>query len=96
MNTMTIERTVDIPASHWLTIEAPLEIPAGRTIIAFTPASAERDDHSPRTAAEALRMAAARADDPNRKPVSRHFGKHNGIFGGDGVAYQRAIRDEWD
>jgi hypothetical protein len=67
---MPAERTVDIPASHWLTIEAP----------------PERDDHSPRTAAEALRMAAARAAALNRKPVSRRFGKHNGIFGVDGVA----------
>jgi hypothetical protein len=36
---MTIERTVDIPANHWLTIEVPPEVPAGRTILAFTPAS---------------------------------------------------------
>ena len=41
-------------------------------------------------------MAKERAADPNRKPISRHFGKHKGIFGGDGVVYQRAIRDEWD
>jgi hypothetical protein len=50
----------------------------------------------PQTVEEALIMAAARAADPNRKPISRLFGKHKGIFGGDGVAYQRAIRDEWD
>jgi len=30
------------------------------------------------------------------KPISRHFGKHKGIFNGDGVAYQRVIRDEWN
>jgi hypothetical protein len=36
MNTIT----VDIPASHWLTIEVPREVPAGRTILAFTPAPA--------------------------------------------------------
>jgi hypothetical protein len=41
-------------------------------------------------------MAAEKLADPNRKPLSRHFGKHKGIFGGDGAAYQRAIRDEWD
>ncbi|GMO42407.1 MAG: hypothetical protein Pg6C_03910 [Treponemataceae bacterium] len=37
---MTIERTVEIPASHWLTLEVPREIPAGRTIVAFTPVPA--------------------------------------------------------
>jgi hypothetical protein len=67
-------------------------------MLAFTPVPAvgEPGGHSPRTATEALSMAAARAADPNRKPVSRHFGKCKGIFGGDGVAYQRSIGDEWD
>jgi hypothetical protein len=35
---MTIEQTVEIPASHRLMIEVPPEIPAGRAILAFTPA----------------------------------------------------------
>jgi hypothetical protein len=49
-----------------------------------------------RTIEEALRMAEEKRTDPNRKPISRLFGTHKGFFGGDGVAYQRAIRDEWD
>jgi len=49
-----------------------------------------------RTAAEALAIARERAADPNCKPISRHFGKCKGILGGDGVAHQRAIHDEWD
>jgi hypothetical protein len=40
---MTIEQTVEIPADHRLTIEVPREIPAGRAIIAFTPASHVED-----------------------------------------------------
>jgi hypothetical protein len=36
---MTITQTVDIPADHRLVIDVPREIPAGRTILAFTPAS---------------------------------------------------------
>jgi len=36
---MTIEQTVEVPASHRLTIDVPREIPVGRTIIAFTPAA---------------------------------------------------------
>jgi hypothetical protein len=46
--------------------------------------------------AEALQMAAVKAADPNRKPFSRHFGTLSPSAYGDGVAYQRAIRDEWD
>jgi len=34
---MAIEQTVEIPASHRLTIEVPREVPAGRTVLTFTP-----------------------------------------------------------
>jgi hypothetical protein len=36
---MTIEQTVEIPPSHRLTIDVPREVPAGRTILTFTPAT---------------------------------------------------------
>ena len=99
---MSITQTVDIPASYRLTIDVPREVPAGRVVLTFTPITDQMSNavpasgNNPRTAAEALKMAAERAIDPNRKPISRHFGKHRDILGGDGVAYQRAIRDEWD
>ena len=35
---MTITQTVDIPADRRITLELPREIPAGRTILTFTPA----------------------------------------------------------
>jgi hypothetical protein len=94
---MVVEQTIEIPVSRLLTIEVPPEIPVGRTILAFTPAhDLSTAEACPRTAAEALQMAAMRAANPSRKPLSRHFGTHKGILGGDGVAWQRSIRDEWD
>ncbi|MDR0312910.1 MAG: hypothetical protein LBI14_04875 [Treponema sp.] len=35
---MSITQTVEIPASHRLTIDVPREVPEGRTILTFTPA----------------------------------------------------------
>jgi hypothetical protein len=35
---MTITQTVEIPASHRLTIDVPSEVPTGPTVLAFTPA----------------------------------------------------------
>ena len=105
---MTITQTVEIPADRRrLTIDVPREIPAGRTILTFTPAAVKkptnhRFDSSPlpggnaRTVEEALKMAAEKAADPNRKPISRLFGTLSEHSFGDPVAYQRAIRDEWD
>jgi hypothetical protein len=41
---MTIERTVDIPASHLLTIEIPPEVPAGPVVLTITPKEAAAPD----------------------------------------------------
>jgi hypothetical protein len=40
---MTIEQTVEVPANRRLIIDVPCEIPAGRTFLTFTPASAVRE-----------------------------------------------------
>jgi hypothetical protein len=40
---MTITQTVEIPANHRLVIDVPREVPPGRTILAFTPATADDD-----------------------------------------------------
>ena len=36
---MTVTQTVEIPASRRLTIDVPCEVPTGKTILTFTPAS---------------------------------------------------------
>jgi len=39
---MTVTQTIEIPVSHRLTIDVPSEVPAGKTIITFTPAETEK------------------------------------------------------
>jgi hypothetical protein len=98
---MTVTQTVDIPADHRIMLEVPREVPPGRTILAFTPARSPDTVRLPggnaRTVEEALQMAAEKLADPNRKPISMHFSILSPNTYGDGVAYQRKIRDEeWD
>jgi hypothetical protein len=38
---MSVTQIVEIPGNHRLTIDVPSEVPAGRTIITFIPASSE-------------------------------------------------------
>jgi hypothetical protein len=75
----------------FMTVEQTVEIPKDQRYD-----SAPLPGGSYNTLEEALQAAVEKAADPYRKPISRFFGKHKGIFGGDGVAYQRNIRDEWD
>jgi hypothetical protein len=36
---MSVTQTVDIPESHRLVIDVPREVPAGRSVISFTPSA---------------------------------------------------------
>jgi hypothetical protein len=40
---MSITQTVEVPASHRLTIDVPREVPAGAVILTFTPKTADDD-----------------------------------------------------
>ena len=44
---MTITQTIDIPTDRRLVIDVPHEIPAGKTIIAFTPVDESSVDDCP-------------------------------------------------
>jgi hypothetical protein len=103
---MTIEQTVEIPPDHRLTIEVPKEVPAGKTrvIIQFpAPEAPARDSigagadfASSYPPEEAVKAAAQRLADPKRRPPSSYAGILSPNAYGDGVAYQRKLRDEWD
>jgi len=94
---MIVTQTVDIPDNRWLTIEVPGEVPTGKVLLTFTQVPpSSHGKQQPGTAEEALKMAMEQNGNPNRKPISRHFGTLAPDVYGDGVAYQRAVRDEWD
>ncbi|MCL2380062.1 MAG: hypothetical protein FWC64_00545 [Treponema sp.] len=76
---MIVKQTVEIPPDRRLIITVPSEVPAGKTILTFTPAH------------DSLRVASH-----SRKPISGYFGILSPQTYGDGVAYQRQLRDEWD
>jgi len=43
---MSVTQTVDIPASHRLTIDVPREVPEGPVVLTFTPAKKAADQRS--------------------------------------------------
>ncbi len=79
---MTIEQTVQIPADHRVLLEflAPQEIPEGVAEVTVI--------INPSVAPKKIQA--------NRPPISRYFGILSPNAYGDGVSYQRKIRDEWD
>jgi hypothetical protein len=63
---MSVTQTVEIPDSHRLTIDVPCEVPSGRTIIAFTPVSSDREKMSEARELELINLNAERL---NREAV---------------------------
>jgi hypothetical protein len=41
---MSVTQTVEVPASHRLTVDVPREIPTGPVILTFTPKAAPHED----------------------------------------------------
>ena len=68
---MVIEQVVDVPDTRRLIIDVPREIPAGRTILTFTPASAPAEKAADRPAGEArdIEIINRNADRLNREMV---------------------------
>ena len=80
---------VEVPASRrlHLDIEIPPEVPTGATArieLIWSPKKEAID-----TVVEQLGAA-------DRAPISHYFGILSPDTYGDGVAYQRKLRDEWD
>ena len=59
---MSVTQTIDIPASHRLTIDVPSEVPAGPAVLTFTPAPKRK-----LTEAEEIEYIKANAEWLNRQ-----------------------------
>ena len=93
---MSVTQTVEIPASHRLTIDVPREVPAGPVILTFTPAKKPAD----RKADSALKSAEGRAT-PHKETLAEILSQPtpladelSGILSGLGDMTLEQIRDE--
>jgi hypothetical protein len=93
---MEVSQTVEVPPSRRLVIDVPQEIPEGLVILTFTPAPDSKVNSGYQAAGKAVKMTAELANIPNRKSISQYFGILSPNTYGDGVDYQRNLRDEWD
>ncbi|GHU37247.1 hypothetical protein AGMMS50256_34940 [Betaproteobacteria bacterium] len=101
---MTIEQTVEVPASHRLIIDVPREVPTGRVILAFTPVTESHQvgaspsiDALKKEAAQKATARRAYIEAKGKNPLMelRNSMKSVPFAGIDGVEYQRKMRDEW-
>jgi hypothetical protein len=70
-------------------------------VLTFTPkpelpAAADSSISLSYSVEDAIQIAKQRRSDPGRKPLSHYFGILSPGTYGDGVAYQRQMRAEWD
>jgi hypothetical protein len=107
---MTIQQTVEIPASHRLTIDVPREVPAGKATLTYSPEPESvqtipagrrkiPDDLVAIVQAAAERAERERTDPAYRAEImaiQRSCQEGGPILGGiDDMEFQRRVRDEW-
>jgi len=89
-----VTQTVEIPASHRLIINVPREVPAGKTILTFTPVSVSKDL---KYAGEIWAVNRDHPEELKMKLQNLQGSLGKTAYGGmDGIAYQRKVREEWD
>ena len=94
---MIIEQTIEIPPSHRLFWDVPPEVPAGKTIVTFTPASTASANTELEYADEIWADNNARSEELKTKLQDLRGSLGKNAFGGlDGVAYQHRVREEWE
>ena len=82
----TIEQTVDIPVDHQLVVSVSPEVPAGRTIISFTPAGFERS--GAQTLGHNAEYLKRKAREPHDLELINHHAEHLNAEALDVLSYQ--------
>ena len=91
---MKIEKTVEIPSNRRLFVDVPPEVPVGKAILTFTPATVDKDLES---AGAIWAVNHANPEEIKAKLQALQGCLGENAFGGmDGIAYQRKGREEWD
>jgi len=94
---MIVEQTIEIPPSHQLFLDVPPEVPAGKTIVTFTPASAASASTELEYAGMIWADNSVRSEELKMKLQNLRGSLGKNAFGGlDGVAYQHKVREEWE
>jgi len=89
---MVVEKTVEIPANRKLYIDVPPEVPAGKVVLTFIPASVYKDLDSAKTIWTANN---SQPEELKIKLKNLNGSLRESAFGGmDGVTYQRQVREE--
>jgi hypothetical protein len=85
---MTIEQTIEVPASRKLTLEIPPEIPMGKVILTLTPAQGANPDESLEQLTAELRdlckdstLTTERFFEMRREDLELEEAKYRRIFG---------------
>jgi hypothetical protein len=91
---MIVEQTIEIPSSRRMYIDIPPEVPSGKIILTFTPASVYKDIES----AKAIWASNSIHSEETKNKLNNLRGSlGKDAFGGmDGVTYQRKVREEWN
>jgi len=94
---MTYEQTVEIPPDRRLFLDVPPEVPAGKTILTFTPVSDAEVRKDLEYAAGIWANNRTRPVELREKLQNLRGSLGQNSFGGlDGVSYQREVREVWD
>ena len=94
---MIIEQTVEIPSSRRLFIDVPLEVPIGKAILTFTPASSPLVSKGLECAEEIWAYNRDHPEELKTKIQKLQGSLDENAFGGlNGVDYQCKVREEWD